>query len=100
MKQSDPRILDDLARMAGGAMNVFSSVREQIMNDARARIEEMAANIDLVPRADFNRLQLQVDALQKRLDALAPRPAQSPSSKTAKTASKSSAPKPKKPKKK
>ncbi len=64
----DPRIFDDLTRVAGGAMNVFSGIREQILNEVRARFDEMAARIDLVPREDFDRLEARVNALQKRLN--------------------------------
>ncbi len=70
MKKPDTQIFDDLARMAGGAMNVFSGLREQILADVKARVEEAAAHMDLVPRDDFDRLQMQVDALQKKVDAL------------------------------
>ncbi len=51
-------------------MNVFSGLREQILNDMKARAEEVAARMDLVPREDFDRLEAQVKALQKRLDAM------------------------------
>jgi len=83
MKQPDPRLFDDLARMAGGAMNIFSGLREQILQDARARVEEMATRMDLVPRADFDRLALQVEALQNKINALT-KPAAKPTQKTAK----------------
>lgn len=51
-------------------MNVFSGLREQILNDMRTRFDDMAARMDLVPREDFDRLQAQVSELQKRLDAV------------------------------
>ncbi len=70
MKKPDAQIFDDIARMAGGAMNVFSGLREQILADVKARVEEAAAHMDLVPRDDFDRLQMQVNALQKKLDGL------------------------------
>ena len=69
----DARIFDDLSRVAGGAMNVFAGLREQILSDIKTRFDEMASRMDLVPREDFDRLAAQVDALQKRLDALAPK---------------------------
>ena len=65
----DPRIFDDLSRVAGGAMNVFSGLREQILNDIKARFDEMAARMDLVPREDFDRLEAQVKELQKQMAA-------------------------------
>lgn len=66
----DPRILDDLSRVAGGALNVFSGLREQMINDIKARFDEMAARMDLVPREDFDRLEAQVKELQKQVAAL------------------------------
>lgn len=70
MKQPDSKIFDDLARVAGGAMNVFSGLREQILSEVKTRVEEAASRMDLVPREDFDRLQDQVTALQKKVDAL------------------------------
>lgn len=70
MIKPDPRIFDDLTRVAGGAMNVVSGLREQILNDMRARFDDMAARMDLVPREDFDRLEAQVKSLQKKVDAL------------------------------
>ncbi|AEP09265.1 accessory factor UbiK family protein [Micavibrio aeruginosavorus] len=66
----DPRILDDIARVAGGAVNIFSGLHQQIHDDIRARIEDMAAKLDLVPRDDFDRLAGAVDKLRKRVDEL------------------------------
>jgi len=70
MIKPDPKIFDDLSRVAGGAMNVFSGFREQILNDIKARVEEVAARMDLVPRDDFERLETQVKSLQKKIDEL------------------------------
>lgn len=51
-------------------MNVFSAFREQILGDIKARVDEAASRMDLVPREDFERLESQVKALQKKLDAM------------------------------
>lgn len=51
-------------------MNVFSGLREQLLNDIKARFEEMASRMDLVPRDDFDRLEAQVKELQKQVAAL------------------------------
>ena len=96
MVKPDPKIFEDLTRVAGGAMNLFSGIREQILNDAKARFEEMASRMDLVPREDFERLELQVRDLQKRLDAVQGKPAKKQASKPAATKAKTT----KKPKKK
>ena len=68
----DPKIFDDLSRVAGGALNVFSAFREQILGDIKARVEEVAARMDLVPREDFERLEAQVKALQQKIDGKKP----------------------------
>lgn len=77
MFKSDPHIFDDLAKAAGGAMNVLSGLRQQIENEVKARVEDLAARMDLVPREDVDRLEemiakLQADntAMKERLDAL------------------------------
>ncbi len=67
---NDPKFFDDIARVAGGAMNVMSGLREQIRNDIKARVEEMAARLDLVPREDFDRLEALVKALSKKVETL------------------------------
>ncbi len=66
----DAKIFEDLTRMAGGAMNVFSGLREQILNDVKARMDDMAARLDLVPREDFDRLEAQVKELRKQVEEL------------------------------
>ena len=70
MIKPDPKIFDDLSRDAGGAMNVFSAFREQILSDIKTRVDEAASRMDLVPREDFERLEAQVKALQKKIDAM------------------------------
>lgn len=83
----DPRIFDDLSRVAGGALNVFSGLREQLLNDIKARFEEMATRMDLVPREDFDRLEAQVKELQKQVAALSgKKPAAAPKAAAAKKA--------------
>ena len=51
------RFIDDLAQMAGGAVSIASSLREQIRQDVKARVEEMADRLDLVPRSDVEKLE-------------------------------------------
>jgi BMFP domain-containing protein YqiC len=79
----DPRIFDDISRVAGGALNVFSGLREQLLNDIKARFEEMATRMDLVPREDFDRLEAQVKELQKQVTTLSgKKPAAAPKAST------------------
>lgn len=66
----DPKILDDLARVAGGAVNIMSGFQEQLRADMRARMEEMAERLDLVPRSDLDRALGMIDKLEQRVAAL------------------------------
>lgn len=77
MVKPDPKMLDDLARVAGGAVNIFSGMQDQFKNDLRARMEEMATRLDLVPRDELDRalgmiekLRKQVQMMESRIDAL------------------------------
>ena len=74
---SSSQILDDLAKMAGGTMSFVSSARDQVKQEIRSKIDEVAESMDLVPREDFERLEamlqqarLKQEELEKRLSAL------------------------------
>lgn len=71
------KILDDIARVAGGSVSVLAGLRQQISEDIRTRVDEMAQRMDLVPRADFERLETlliqareEQAAMEKRVAAL------------------------------
>ena len=71
------QIIDDIAQLAGGAAGLLSGVQQQIRDDIKARVEEMAANLDLVPRDEFERVEAMLekalqeqDDLKQRLDKL------------------------------
>lgn len=66
----DPKIIDDLARMAGGAVNILSGVQQQIREEIRSRVEDMMARADVVPREDFERLEAMVAKLRQRQEEL------------------------------
>jgi BMFP domain-containing protein YqiC len=75
------KILDDIARAAGGTVSVLSGLSRQVRQDVRARIDDAALKMDLVPRAEFERLEAvlreareeqqrqnaRIDALEKAL---------------------------------
>lgn len=97
MMRPDPHFLDDIAKVAGGAVNVLSGLRAQIESEIKTRVDEMASRMDLVPREDLERVEAQFARLQKdhkdilaRLAALegkkAPKatPAKKPAKKSAK----------------
>jgi len=69
--------MDDIAQLAGGAAGLLSGVQQQIRDDIKARVEEMATRLDLVPREDFERVEALLEKalaeqkeLKARLDAL------------------------------
>ena len=69
--------MDDLAQLAGGAAGLLSSVQQQMRDDVKNRVEEMATKLDLVPREDFERVEALLNKaledqkqMQERLDAL------------------------------
>jgi BMFP domain-containing protein YqiC len=51
--QTQNRILDDLAKMAAGAMSGLSGLRQEIEMRAREQIERILARMDLVKRDEF-----------------------------------------------
>lgn len=69
-KGPDPRILDDIARVAGGAVNIVSGLQQQIRDDLRSRVDDMAARMDLVPREELDRALAMIGALRARVDGL------------------------------
>ncbi len=75
--QSKDKILDDVARVAGGAISAFSGLSRQIKDEIRVRIDELAQRLDLVPRDEFERVELMLfkareeqNRLSERLAAL------------------------------
>ena len=52
--QTSNRLFDDLARVASGAFNTLSGLREEIETRVRERVERMAAELDLVTREEFD----------------------------------------------
>ena len=78
--QSKDKILDDVARVAGGAISAFSGLSRQIKDEVRVRIDELAQRLDLVPRDEFERVELMLfkareeqNRLNERLAALEPK---------------------------
>ena len=51
-----PRIFDDLAGVAGGALSAFAGLREELEAMVRGRVDETLRRLDLVPgkRHDFS----------------------------------------------
>ena len=75
--QTSNRLLDDMARVATGAVGALSGVRDEIEQLVRTRIERFLADMDLVTREEFeavktmaSKARSEQEALEKRLSAL------------------------------
>ncbi len=68
--RQDFRLLDDIARVAGGAVNIVSGMGHQIRQDVKARVEEAISRLDLVPREEFERLETMVVKLRAEQEDL------------------------------
>ncbi len=73
----DNRLFDDLAKVAGGAVSLLSSVGKQIQSDAMTHLNGVASKMDLADRKDLDRLlsmvaqfRLEQEQIKLRLDAL------------------------------
>ena len=75
--QTRNRVLDDIAKVAGGAASVLAGVKEEIEALARARAERLLAAMDLVTRDEFEavramaaKARTEQEKLEKRIAAL------------------------------
>lgn len=75
--QSQNRIFDDLAKVAGGALGALSSLKQEMETMVRDRIERFMADNNMVPREEFEAVKamaaearLQQEKLAARVAAL------------------------------
>ena len=71
------RFIEDLARVASGAVGAATGVRDEVEQMVRQRFERVAADLDLVSREDFQAVEAMAEAarlenetLKERLTAL------------------------------
>ena len=91
--QTSNRLLDDLAKVAGGAASSFSGLKNEMENMIRQQMQRLLSDADVVPRDEFDAIKAvaikarqEQEKLEKRLSALE---AQLSPKKEAKTATKS-----------
>ena len=84
--QTNNPLLDDLARVATGALGAFTDMRSQIEAQVRDQLERLLGRMDLVTREEFETvkamaakarteqeaLAIRVAALEARISASAP----------------------------
>ncbi|BBK33980.1 hypothetical protein EDC65_3815 [Stella humosa] len=90
---ADKRIFDDLARLAGGAVDALGAVRQEVEARAKGQVESMLQRMDMPTREEFEAartlaanaratgedLALRVAELEARIAALEARFAPQPS---------------------
>lgn len=86
--QTDNPLLDDLARMASGAVGALTGVRAEIEARVRDQLERVLARMDIVTREEFEavramaakaraeqeRLEAQIALLEARVESLVTKP--------------------------
>lgn len=50
-------LIGDIMQLAGGAASLLGGAGQQIRNDIKARVEDVADRMDLVPREDLERVE-------------------------------------------
>ena len=75
--QTSNRLLDDLAKVANGAVSALVGVKDEIEALVRQRVDKLLADADLVPREEFEvvkaiaaEARTEQERLSKRLAAL------------------------------
>lgn len=68
--QSENKILDDIARVASGAMGVAAGMRGEVEARIREQLERLLAQMDLVPREEFDAIKAVAVAAREEQEAL------------------------------
>lgn len=88
--RGDPRLFEDLSRIAGGALGALSGVRQEVEALVRQAMDRLIAELDLVRREEFDaamelaqRARTETEELAARLSALEARLPASPATEAA-----------------
>ncbi|MDX1539956.1 MAG: accessory factor UbiK family protein [Geminicoccaceae bacterium] len=71
--QTENRLFDDLARVAGGAFSTLTSLREEVETRVRERVERLLADMDLVPREEFEAVKTMAQKARTEQETMAQR---------------------------
>ena len=96
--QTRNRVLDDLAKVAGGAVSTMAGIKGEVDALVRQQLERLMAQMDAVPRDEFEavkavaaKARAEQEKLEKRLARLEARLAKGAAPKTARTSGKAAA---------
>ncbi len=80
--QSNNRLLEDAAKLAGGAIGTLTGIRRELEALARQQIERVLARMDMVSREEFEtvramaaRARSENEELASRIETLESKPA-------------------------
>ena len=71
--QVENRLLDDLARVAGGALGAFSGLRGEVEAQLRQQFERVLSQLDVVSREEFDAVKEMATKARTEQEALADR---------------------------
>jgi BMFP domain-containing protein YqiC len=71
--QTDNRLLDDLAKVASGALGTLQGVKGEVTARLRDQFERVLANLDLVTREEFDAVKAMAAAARGENEAMAAR---------------------------
>ena len=71
--QTENRLLDDLARVAAGAVEGLAGLRHEIEDRLRDRVERLLRGMDLVDRDEFEAVKAMAARARAEQEALAAR---------------------------
>ncbi|WP_374299548.1 accessory factor UbiK family protein [Ferrovibrio sp.] len=71
--QTDNRLLDDLSRIATGALGALHGVKGEVEQAFRQRLEKALADMDLVTREEFDTVKAMAEAAREENIRLAER---------------------------
>ena len=71
--QTENRILDDMARVASGALSGFTGLRQEIEARLREQVERLLRDMDLVTREEFEAVKAVAATARAEQERLAAR---------------------------
>ena len=71
--QSENRLFDDVARMAGGALNLLTGLKTEVETMVRGQMEAWLANLNLVTREEFEVVRQMAVKAREEQEVLAAR---------------------------